>query len=61
VVGGVAGGVIAEGSNFGLGAYFLRFSREYERQADLLGAQIMARAGYDPRSMADMFRTVNPG
>ena len=58
VVGGVAGSVIAQGSNFGLGAYFLRFSREYERQADLLGAQIMARAGYDPRNMAEMFRTI---
>lgn len=58
VVGGVAGSVIAQGSNFGLGAYFLKFGREYERQADLLGAQIMARAGYDPRRMADMFRTI---
>ena len=35
--------------SFGLGAYFLKYGREYERQADLLGAQIMARAGYDPR------------
>jgi hypothetical protein len=58
VVGGVAGSVIAQGSSFGLGAYFLKFGREYERQADLLGAQIMARAGYDPRRMADMFRTI---
>jgi len=58
VVGGVAGSVIAQGSNFGLGAYFLKFSRAYESQADLLGAQIMARAGYDPRRMADMFRTI---
>lgn len=58
VVGGAAGSVIAQGSNFGLGAYFLKYGREYERQADLLGAQIMARAGYDPRRMADMFRTI---
>src|SRR5262245_64202723 len=58
VVGGVAGNVIAQGSNFGLGAYFLKYGREYERQADLLGAQIMARAGYDPHRMADMFRTI---
>lgn len=58
IVGGAAGSVIAQGSNFGLGAYFLKYGREYERQADLLGAQIMARAGYDPRRMADMFRTI---
>jgi hypothetical protein len=58
VVGGTAGSIIAQGSQFGLGAYFLKYGREYERQADLLGAQIMARAGYDPRRMADMFRTI---
>lgn len=58
VVGGTAGAVIAQGSQFGLGAAFLRFSREYERQADILGAQIMARAGYDPMQMASMFETI---
>lgn len=58
VVGGTAGSIIAQGSQFGLGTYFMKFSREYERQADLLGAQILARAGYDPRQMANMFRTI---
>lgn len=58
VVGGTAGAVIAQGSQFGLGAAFLRFSREYERQADILGAQILARAGYDPLQMARMFETI---
>jgi Zn-dependent protease with chaperone function len=58
IVGGSAGNVISLGSQIGLGTYFLKYGREYERQADLLGAQIMARAGYDPRRMADMFRTI---
>jgi Zn-dependent protease with chaperone function len=58
IVGGGLGSVIAQGSQFGLGAYFLKYGREYEREADLLGAQIMAKAGYDPRRMADMFRTI---
>jgi beta-barrel assembly-enhancing protease len=58
IVGGTAGSVIAQGSQFGLGAYFLKYGREYERQADLLGAQIMARAGYEPRHMANMFKTI---
>ena len=58
IVGGTAGSIIAQGSQFGLGAYFLKYSREYERQADLLGAQILARAGYDPRHMANMFKTI---
>lgn len=55
IVGGNAGAVIAQGSEFGLGAYFLKYSREFEREADLFGAQIMAQAGYDPRAMATMF------
>ncbi|MCA1560601.1 MAG: M48 family metallopeptidase, partial [Acidobacteria bacterium] len=58
IVGGRTGQVISQGSQFGLGAYFLKYGREYEREADLLGAQIMARAGYDPRQMANMFRTI---
>jgi beta-barrel assembly-enhancing protease len=58
IVGGTAGSVIAQGSQFGLGAYFLKYSREYESQADILGAQILARAGYDPRQMANMFKTI---
>ena len=58
IVGGTKGEIIAQGSQIGLGTYFLKYSREYEREADLLGAQIMARAGYDPRQMANMFRTI---
>src|SRR5260221_10289440 len=37
---------------------FLRYSREYETEADLLGARIMANAGYNPRDLANMFRTI---
>jgi predicted Zn-dependent protease len=58
IVGGRKGEVIAQGSQLGLGTWFLKYGREYEREADLLGAQIMARAGYDPRQMANMFRTI---
>jgi beta-barrel assembly-enhancing protease len=58
IVGGRTGSVIAQGSQLGLGVYFLKYGREYEREADLLGAQIMAAAGYDPRQMANMFRTI---
>src|SRR5215218_4078588 len=58
VIGGAPGAVIGQGSQVAVGAYFLKFSREYETEADLLGAQIMARAGYDPRDLANMFRTI---
>jgi Zn-dependent protease with chaperone function len=58
VVGGGAGAAIAQGTDFGLGTLLLRYSRDFEKQADLLGAQIMARAGYDPRALAHMFETI---
>jgi len=58
VVGGQTGAYIAQGSQFGLGTLLMRYSRDFEKQADLLGAQIMARAGYDPRSLAHMFETI---
>ena len=58
MVGGQAGSYIAQGSQFGLGTILLRYSRDFEKQADLLGAQIMARAGYDPRALAHMFETI---
>jgi hypothetical protein len=58
IIGGNLGTVVSEGTRFGLGTYFLRYGREYERQADLEGVQIMARAGYDPRQMANIFRTI---
>ena len=58
VIGGRAGAVVSQGSQIGLGTYFLKYSREYESEADLLGAQMMARAGYDPREMARMFQTI---
>ena len=58
VAGGGIGSMIAQGSQFGLGTLLLRYSREFEKQADLLGVQIMARAGYDPRALAHMFETI---
>jgi predicted Zn-dependent protease len=58
IVGGRTGDVISQGSQIGIGTYLLKYTREYEREADLLGAQIMARAGYDPRHMANMFQSI---
>jgi predicted Zn-dependent protease len=58
IVGGGLGEVLSTGSQIGAGLKIMSYGRDYERQADLLGAQILARAGYDPREMANMFRTI---
>ncbi len=66
ILGGIAGiaGTILGGPGVGqlaqapFAVYLLKFSREYETEADILGAQIMAGAGYDPRDLANMFRTI---
>ena len=48
-------GIMNAVGGFGLNALFLRYSRNAETQADVVGAQIMARAGYDPNEMASFF------
>jgi len=58
ILGGPLGAVVATGSQVGGAWYLLRYSREYETEADLLGARIMANAGYDPRDLANMFHTI---
>jgi Peptidase family M48 len=58
IIGGNVGSAVAQGTQFGLGTAFLRFSREFERDADLLGSHIMAGAGYSPLEMASMFKTI---
>jgi len=57
IVGGPLGQVAQMGAQ-GVGVYLLKFSREYETEADLLGARIMADAGYDPRDLANMFQAI---
>jgi hypothetical protein len=58
IIGGGWGQVVSGASQFGFGTAFLRFSREFEKQADLEGTHIMAAAGYDPRDMANVFRAI---
>jgi Putative Zn-dependent protease, contains TPR repeats len=58
VVGG-GGSMLGQLAQLGIGlganSVLLKFSRTAERQADLLGAQIMSRAGYNPIEMARFF------
>jgi len=52
------GNVIASIGGAGANMLFLKFGRTAESQADLEGARIMAEAGYDPRDMANFFKTL---
>jgi len=42
----------------GLELLFLKYSRDDENQADELGLRYLTRAGYDPRDMTRVFRTL---
>ena len=56
ILGGQAGAAI--GQTIYQSVFVLPYSRDYETQADTLGAQIMANAGYDPRDLANVFKTI---
>ncbi len=47
--------IVGAVGGFGLNSLFLKNSRSAEEQADIVGAQIMAKAGYDPMDMARFF------
>jgi Zn-dependent protease with chaperone function len=62
VLGGLTGGksestqrAIGAVGGFGMNALFLKFSRTDEEKADIVGSQMMAKAGYDPKDMVDFF------
>jgi hypothetical protein len=53
---GSVGGVLAQlGIGFAANSILLKYSRDAERQADLLGAQILYDAGYQPHEMVEFF------
>lgn len=52
--GDAAGALITSGQAVGIQGQ-LNFSRDMEREADRIGASVMASAGFDPSGMASMF------
>ena len=49
---------IYEAAQFAVPVTFLKFSRDFEAQADYLGVQYMYRAGYDPQAFISFFEKV---
>jgi beta-barrel assembly-enhancing protease len=63
ILGGVMGrGALAQmaqlGLSFGVGSYFLKNSRQAEKEADLLGTDIMYDTGFNPQAMAQFFEKI---
>ena len=56
ILGGQTGAVL--GQTIYQGVFVNPYSRDYETQSDILGARIMADAGYDPRDLANIFQTI---
>jgi len=57
-IGGWTGYGIYEAAQIGIPMTFLKFSREFESQADYLGVQYMYRAGYDPQAFISFFEKI---
>ncbi|MEX2499114.1 MAG: M48 family metalloprotease [Wenzhouxiangellaceae bacterium] len=66
IAGGMAGGmdaetaqgILATGSGLAQQAQ-INYTRQNEAEADRIGIQLLARAGYNPTGMADFFNTLN--
>jgi Zn-dependent protease with chaperone function len=64
IVGGVlgsnsVGGVLTQlGVSFATSSLLLKYSRDAESQADLMGTQILYDSGYDPRAMVEFFEKI---
>ncbi|MBI4470846.1 MAG: M48 family metalloprotease [Acidobacteria bacterium] len=56
--GGWKGALTQVGISAGMALALSKFSRTDETQADILGTQLMTKAGYDPHQLAGMFQTL---
>jgi beta-barrel assembly-enhancing protease len=56
--GGPAGMIARQAANAAAPMAFMKFSREFETEADLLGVQYLWKAGYDPTASIDLFEAL---
>jgi predicted Zn-dependent protease len=57
-MGGITGYAIYQGMGLAVPLGFLKFSRGFESEADMLGLEYIYKAGYDPQSFVDFFEKV---
>ncbi len=57
-MGGWTGYGVRQGASVLIPIGFLRFSRGFEEEADLLGLQYLYKAGYDPTAFVDFFEKI---
>jgi predicted Zn-dependent protease len=58
IFGGIGGLAARQAANIAEPMAFLKFSREFENEADLLGLQYLWKAGYDPSASIDLFEAL---
>jgi hypothetical protein len=58
-LGGIGGMLINNAAQFGALLGFMKFNRNAETEADVLGVQYLYAAGYDPNAMSTMFEKLS--
>ncbi len=58
LLGGLPGLAAQQAARLAVPMAFLKFSREFETEADLLGLEYLWKAGYDPNATIDLFEAM---
>jgi beta-barrel assembly-enhancing protease len=58
LLGGIAGMAVRQTAGIAAPMAYLRYSREFENEADLLGLEYLWKAGYDPDAGIDLFEAM---
>jgi predicted Zn-dependent protease len=58
LLGGLPGLAAQQAARLAMPMAFLKFSREFETEADLLGLEYLWKAGYDPNATIDLFEAM---